>query len=432
MKKIPAAGDAVKVRLTEKHELGGDVEHAAKFLRAHSDGEWCDVELEKEHAGGVKRLSVPLSQIVAAIFLLFLLAAPAHAQFIGYVSPQTFTQQVFAGQTTAAITPIPPPTPLGCTPTNGNPCGVRNLGQTFHFFTYVASAASCVVDFAIQGSYDGTHFFNISADASANNVLIGSGNSSGGLSANGWYPIIAVNLINISNCAGGVSGFYSGTSSAISSTFGIFQQSTGVRQSVLQNTNLNAGLTITTLATPANSTGARLFLTCTVTCGAGTDQFNVLDSPSPPQAQRTIATFTAANSTALQVFVIPAVTGPYIQITFPAGNFTSTNATAYIEFDTPGTPAATANAYKEINSNASTQVRTGIGFLENIVVNNAGSAWTMQVFDNSACSGTAIAGATAFTIPAAGSNLRYDVNFNTGLCILTAGTTPGSVTVSFR
>src|SRR5882724_445045 len=319
-------------------------------------------------------------------------AAPSHAQFLGSVSPQTVTQQVFAGQTTAARTPIPPSLPLSCTPTNGSPCGVRNLGQTFHYLTYTPSTPSCVVDFAIVASLDGVNYFNISADASANNVLIGNGNAGSG----------------------------------------VFAQSTGVRQNVLQNNNLNAGLTITTLPTPANSTGGRIYLLCSVTCGAGTNQFSVLDSPSPPLTQRTIATFTAANSTALQVFVIPAITTPYVQITFPAGNFATTNASAYYEFDAPGSPAATANLYREINTNASTQVRTGLGFLESIVVNNAGSAWTMQVFDNSACSGTAIAGATAFTVPTAGSSLRYDTTFNTGLCILTAGTTPGSITVSFR
>lgn len=359
-------------------------------------------------------------------------AAPSHAQFLGSVSPQTVTQQVFAGQTTAARTPIPPSLPLSCTPTNGSPCGVRNLGQTFHYLTYTPSTPSCVVDFAIVASLDGVNYFNISADASANNVLIGNGNAGAGVFASGWFPVVAINLANISNCAGGVSAFYSGTSSAGASSFGVFAQSTGVRQNVLQNNNLNAGLTITTLPTPANSTGGRIYLLCSVTCGAGTNQFSVLDSPSPPLTQRTIATFTAANSTALQVFVIPAITTPYVQITFPAGNFATTNASAYYEFDAPGSPAATANLYREINTNASTQVRTGLGFLESIVVNNAGSAWTMQVFDNSACSGTAIAGATAFTVPTAGSSLRYDTTFNTGLCILTAGTTPGSITVSFR
>lgn len=374
--------------------------------------------------------------LLSALFSLAALCFPdsLRAQFIGYTAPQTFNQQIFSGQTTATRSPIPPTTPplTVCTPTNGNPCGVRNLGQTYHYLTYTTSSAACVVDFAIQASYDGTNYFNISSDASANNILIGSGNASGGVTAYGWFPVIAISLGNISNCAGGVSAFYSGTSSSANAAFGVFAQSLGVRQVVLQNISLNGVTAVATLPTPFSSTGGKLYLICTVTCGAGSDQFSVLDSPSPPATQRTIATFTAANNTTLQVFTVPAVTAPYVQLVFTSGNFTTTNASMYYEFDSPGSPATTVNTYREINSNASTQVRTGIGFLENIVVNNAGTSWTMQVFDNTSCAGTAIAGATAFTIPAAGSNLRYDVAFSTGLCILTAGTTPGSVTVSFR
>jgi hypothetical protein len=362
----------------------------------------------------------------------FVAPASLRAQFLGYTSPQSFNQQVFSGQTTTARTPIP--TTLNvCTPTNGNPCGVRNLGQTFHYLTYTTTNPGCVVDLAIVASFDGTNFFNISSDASAANGLIGTGASVvGGVYANGWFPIIAINLSNISNCVSGVSAFYSGSSSAASGTFGVFTQSLGVRQAVFQNANLTANTT-NTLPTPFSSTGGKLYLICTVTCGAGTDQFSVLTAPSPPATQQTIAVFTAANNTNLQVFTVPAVTAPYVQLLFSSGNFTTTNASLYYEFDSPGSPAATVNSFKEIASNASTQVRTGIGFLENIVVNAPGTTWTMQIFDNTACSGTAIAGATAFTVPAAGSNLRYDTAFTSGLCILTAGGAPaGSITVSFR
>lgn len=371
-----------------------------------------------------------LFRILAGIAFAFAFAVPVRGQFLGFTSPQTITQKVFSGQTTAARTPIA--TLLACTPTNGSPCGVPNQGQTFHYLSYVPSTANCVIDIAIQASYDGVNYFNISPDASANNVLLGAGSAGAGVYGNGWFPVLAANLANISNCPGGVSAFYSGTSSSTSNTFGVFTQATGLQQNVLQNNNLNAGLTITTLATPANSTGGRIYLICSVTCGAGTDQFSVLDVPSPPQTQRTIATFTAANSTALQVFTVPALTGPFVQITFPAGNFTSTNASAYYVFDSPGTPAATANVFREINSNATTQLRTGVGFLDRVVVNNAGTSWTLQIFDNTSCAAPAIAGATAFTVPVAGSTLLYNVNFNSGLCLLTAGTTPGSITVSYR
>ena len=38
---------------------------------------------------------------------------------------------------------------------------------------------------------------------------------------------------------------------------------------------------------------------------------------------------------------------------------------------------------------------------------------------------------TAFTVPTAGSFLNYDCHFNTGLTIVTGGTTAGSLTVEW-
>src|SRR6266851_5244587 len=120
-------GQRVKVLLTETHgtpETDDDtvVEHAAKFVRMHRDGEWADVELDREHRGGTRLLSVPLSRIVAAAALLFLLlAAPARAQFIGYTSPQTVNQQIFNAVNTTQVSPLSNASPSAC---NAIPIGV--------------------------------------------------------------------------------------------------------------------------------------------------------------------------------------------------------------------------------------------------------------------------------------------------------------------
>ena len=88
--------------------------------------------------------------------------------------------------------------------------------------------------------------------------------------------------------------------------------------------------------------------------------------------------------------------------------------------------------YKELATNSTTTIKTGPGFLQGIVVNNAGTSWTLQIFDSVSGSGTAIGGGTAaFTVPVAGTNLNYDCGFSNGLTIVTAGTTPGSVTVAW-
>lgn len=87
--------------------------------------------------------------------------------------------------------------------------------------------------------------------------------------------------------------------------------------------------------------------------------------------------------------------------------------------------------YQEINAAGTFTVKSGPGFLHRIVVNAPGGA-TIRIYDNTAASGTAIVGgAAAVAIPAAGSLLDYDVNFQIGLTIVIATMTAGSITVSF-
>ena len=89
--------------------------------------------------------------------------------------------------------------------------------------------------------------------------------------------------------------------------------------------------------------------------------------------------------------------------------------------------------FLEITDKATHVVKTGAGYFQGIVVNNAGTTWTVQIFDDIKTSSpiATIAGATAFAVPAAGSTLAYDVHFSNGLTIVTAGTTAGSITVSY-
>jgi len=87
--------------------------------------------------------------------------------------------------------------------------------------------------------------------------------------------------------------------------------------------------------------------------------------------------------------------------------------------------------YANISTSASTIVAQGPVTLHTITVNNAGSSWTMQIFDNAtACSGTTIAGASAVTVVA--GVYVYDLQTTSGLCIKTASGTPGDLTVTYR
>jgi hypothetical protein len=91
-----------------------------------------------------------------------------------------------------------------------------------------------------------------------------------------------------------------------------------------------------------------------------------------------------------------------------------------------------AFAYTKITSNTTTQVKTGAGTLQSIIVSSPGSAWTIQVFDNTSCAAPAIFGATAVTVPAAWTVINFNTDFNTGLCMTTAGTTAGELTATYR
>ena len=87
--------------------------------------------------------------------------------------------------------------------------------------------------------------------------------------------------------------------------------------------------------------------------------------------------------------------------------------------------------YTKITSSTTTVVKTTPGLLRKVIVSGPGTTWTIQIFDNTAGSGTAIFGATAVTIPAAGTILTFDVNFNIGLTVVTSGTA-GEITVTWE
>jgi hypothetical protein len=89
--------------------------------------------------------------------------------------------------------------------------------------------------------------------------------------------------------------------------------------------------------------------------------------------------------------------------------------------------------YTKITTNATTVIKSGAGILRSLFVSAPGTSWTFQIVDNTVGSGTAIVGATAVTVPAAGTTIDFkDVLFNTGLTVVTAGTTPGEITITWK
>lgn len=126
-----------------------------------------------------------------------------------------------------------------------------------------------------------------------------------------------------------------------------------------------------------------------------------------------------------------ATFGPFSSIAFSFTCTTyGTNGTVAVEF-IPDTTGVSSNTYEyaHINTLTSTVIRNGSGQIHTLVVNNIGSAMTVTIFDNTSCAGGAIAILSAPTVQ---QTFTYDATFITGLCVLTAGTTAGDLTVTFR
>lgn len=89
-------------------------------------------------------------------------------------------------------------------------------------------------------------------------------------------------------------------------------------------------------------------------------------------------------------------------------------------------------SFVNITSAATTVVKNGAGFLHLLIVGTPIASATIQLYDNTAASGTKIGlitlGATLANDPP--GSFRYDIVFSTGLTIVTSGAT--DITVSYR
>lgn len=99
---------------------------------------------------------------------------------------------------------------------------------------------------------------------------------------------------------------------------------------------------------------------------------------------------------------------------------------------TPTVNVGTVQGYTPANiaTSTTTTVKSGAGVLHGINVNTKGTiASTATVYDNTSASGTILA--ILDTLSLSGWN-QFDVTFSTGLTIVTTGTSPSNITVSYR
>lgn len=171
-------GERVNVLLDETHNMVDDpIKHPATFVGEHADGKWADVDLDTEHTGKTRRLSVPLSIIskVAALLLFALLSfSPrAQAQFEGYVGLQTVATQ-FSNQT--------------CTG-SAQTFSVPNLGQISHQASATTNAGSFLMEI------DGVDNIGTAYRISQNPVTFANtGGTSYVAQAYGYYAVIRISI----------------------------------------------------------------------------------------------------------------------------------------------------------------------------------------------------------------------------------------------
>lgn len=77
-----------------------------------------------------------------------------------------------------------------------------------------------------------------------------------------------------------------------------------------------------------------------------------------------------------------------------------------------------------VNSNATTQVKTGSGVLKRITVLDPGTTWQAILYDDTAGTSNTLG---TYKSAAGGGNMDFGVTFVNGLKVVTSGTTPGSL-----
>jgi hypothetical protein len=275
-----------------------------------------------------------VAMIKKALFALALLAATVcQAQFIGFVSQQSVTSTPFpAGTTcTAALA--------------AGPVIVPNIGQSAHFVTAFPSTSVISLIYTIQGSYDGTTFFDISDQGTGtlNTVALT------GVNGSGYYPAVAV---RVSNCTPGTATLsvrYSGISMTPGTPAGTNQQGQYVKNVAIQ-APAGALFSSFVMRSPFGSSGGTLQFIysagtpptgSSLSVGCGTDTANILQQfgPFPLQATATV-----------QAVPIPAVACAWFVVIYNSGGASSVFFNLDYSFNSVVAPADPCENYPKVSA----------------------------------------------------------------------------------
>lgn len=336
------------------------------------------------------------------------LPAAAFAQGPTYTIPQSVQATV---ATTTACTGIPQ-TFSTATPAL-NAIGFRNLGQTQHSITVIQSAGVTNLNAAILGQDNSGNTYQIS-DALMTSIPT-FGFPTRTINGSGSFPNIIIQV----TCNGGTFSInYSGTSSTSNVNTGSFLVST-VDKMIFNGVPESSSAGTFTFTTPFGSSGGDLFF------GYGTAAISgsVLNVNCDGASFILAAfVFNLANTGNPQIFQVPALPCPILQITYVSGGGGAGTASLDYFFTAPGTPPPPPT-YTHITGTTATSVKPGPGTLHSLVVGTS-AAGTISLFDlaPAACTGTPATNVVSVITEFASATppppaYIFDVLFNNGICV---------------
>lgn len=270
-----------------------------------------------ESAANGKSSLIRILALLSLIALSGCAARQARAQFIGYTSPQTTQQRVFNASSCNGDTTSSP---------------VKNIGQTVHAITYTVSGSTTSVQVWLEGSNDGTNYFQISDSG-----LTGYGNTNPGiLTGYGYFPEVRIHIANGAGaCVATV--YYSGSSvTEPNPNFGVVD-SASYRKILFGGAAAGSNQSTVGFLPPYGSTAGQIVFSYQTSSGpsGSTLQVTCADSALPPNAYAA-GTFTLTQTLGPQIFDLPARGCSQISVAYGSGGTSTAQIFAIYVFAKPG------------------------------------------------------------------------------------------------
>lgn len=386
--------------------------------------------------------------VFALAVLAALAAVPARAQ--QQVTPYGQQAIVMNAVTGATATPTgasattchPPVAP-------GNTCEIQSLGQNVHFLTYTTTGTSLIVDIRLEGSFDGTNFFAISADATNTTIAQQNGAASGALYGCGYFPFIRAHLVTLSGTSATLTALYSGTSAVGTSgcPLGTFNASQNLTRIAFPFNSPDTGApTFGTVNAPFGNAYGTLFVYTSSLHSGGSVSAVALGvtatggTTTVPGAAQILIPSQSLNTNANAWYELPLPYFPtqQLQVQFVSGGTSSGGLYAFIVFQPPQQDVGTSGVHITTATNTAvksgTLVNTITGTFSSLTVNQVGSSGALATVYDGAISGGVCSGTVIATINVASQigTFWFNQQFFTGLCVTTTGGTPADITVNYR